>query len=362
MGTGSLLTVILINIGPLYAWAGIDATAADIASRYLMAVAWGAPPIMFYVALRNVSEGLGHTVPPMIIAGSILPLNALLNYAFIYGKFGFPEMGGVGSGYATAIVFWIELLVMLAVIRLPYFRATGLFTRFEPPNLATMRSIIWVGIPIGFTMFLEMAVFSVVGFLIALQGVAQVAANSVAGNINWATYVIPVSLGAAASIRVGYYVGANDYAAARSTAAAVYKFSIIYALVMSVLLVFGRYALVSLFTTDPAVIELAATLLLFVAVYQIVDDSQAVTIGALRGYKDTRVPMIYSLVGYWFIAVPLGYALAEGMILPGLAPGVYGYWAGLTVGLFLVASAVGIRLWQTSGNSARIRQLSALED
>ena len=109
------------------------------------------------------------------------------------------ELGGVGCGYATAIVFWVEILVMLGVVRLPYFRATGLLDKFEWPQLKTILEIAKVGAPIGLTVFLEMAVFSVVGLLIAMEGVTQVAANSVAGNINWATYVIPMSLGAAAT-------------------------------------------------------------------------------------------------------------------------------------------------------------------
>ena len=282
--------------------------------------------------------------------------------ALFTGKFGFPELGGVGCGYATAIVFWVELGLMMIVIRLPYFRQTDAFTKFEWPQLASLRNIIKVGAPIGFTVFLEMAVFSVVGMLIALEGVVEVAANSIAGNINWATYVIPMSLGAAASIRVGFHVGSNDLTAARTTAITVYKFSIAYALVVSLLLIFSRYILVSIFTTDPAVVDIAATLLIFIAVYQLVDDSQAVTIGALRGYKDTQMPMYTSLVGYWFIAVPLGYCLSQGIIAPGLAPGVYGYWTGLTVGLCVVAIAVGIRLWRTSNDPHRIRQLSALEN
>ncbi|MEM9622163.1 MAG: MATE family efflux transporter, partial [Pseudomonadota bacterium] len=360
-GTSTVLVIYLSNISPIYEATGVDPEAARIASEYLAAVAWGAPAVVFYVALRHASEGLGKTVPPMLIAGSILPLNAFLNYAFIYGKFGFPELGGVGCGYATAIVFWVELGLMLAVVRLPYFRQTRLLDKFQWPHWPTISAILRVGLPIGFTVFLEMAVFSVVGILIARIGVAEVAANSVAGNINWATYVIPMSLGAAASIRVGFHVGANDYYAARATAATVYKFSIAYALVVSVLLVLARFHLISIFTNDQEVVEIAAVLLLFIAVYQLVDDSQAVTIGALRGYKDTQMPMYAGLIGYWFIAVPLGYALAEGLIWPGLAPGVYGYWTGLTVGLTLVALAVGWRLWQTSNDHQRIRKLAAIE-
>jgi MATE family multidrug resistance protein len=127
---------------------------------------------------------------------------------------------------------------------------------------------------------------------------------------------------------------------------------------MSVLLVVARYYLIAIFTTDPLVIDIAATLVLFIAVYQIVDDSNAVTVGALRGYKDTQVPMYFGLIGFWFIGLPLGFVLSEGIIFPGLAPGVYGYWAAQTLGLTLVASAMGFRLWHISANSQKILKLA----
>jgi MATE family, multidrug efflux pump len=357
--TAAAILAALLNAAPIYEFAGVDPAASAIAVGYLQAVAWGIPPVVFYVALRHVSEGLGQTRPPMIIAASVLPANAFLNYALIYGEFGFPELGGVGCGWATATVFWIQLLLMLFVIQLPYFRKTGLFERFEGPNAKTIVSMTKIGMPIGLSVFLEMALFSVLGLLIARIGVIAVAANTIAGNLNWLTFVIPMSLGSAASIRVGYHVGAQNLSAARATAATVYKFSLVYALIVSVLLITFRPWLISIYTTDPAVIDMASTLLLFIAVYQIVDDSQAVTIGALRGYKDTRVPMYIALICYWFIALPVGHALAEEIIFPGLAPGVYGYWSGLTLGLSIVAVCVGLRLWHISGNDEKVSRFAA---
>ena len=357
VATGSVLVLAMIFGTQLYEFFDLDPEATEIAKSYLRAAAWGAPPIVFYVALRHSFEGLGQPIPPMIIAGAMIPVNALLNYTLIYGRFGAPEMGGVGCGVATAIVFWLQFTIMLFVCkRSDFFAKLKVFEKFEPPNFAAIKSILIIGTPIGLTIFLEMAVFSVIGVLIARIGVAEVAANSIAGNLNWATYVIPAALGNAASIRVGFHVGARDLIAARSTSATVYKFSLIYALAMSLFLVLARYHLIAIFTTDPIVVDIAATLVLFIAVYQLVDDSNAVTVGALRGYKDTRIPMVFGLVGFWFIAVPLGYLLAEELIFPGLAPGVYGYWAAMTLGLTIVAIAMGIRLWHMSGNEEKILQ------
>ena len=150
-----------------------------------------------------------------------------------------------------------------------------------------MADILKLGVPIGIAIFLEMAMFAVVSFLIAALGVIPMAAHSIAGNLNWLTYVIPMSMGSAAGIRIGFLVGSNDLKAARITAGAVLKFATVYALVVSVLLIIFRVGLVQVYTTDVQVIEMAAALLIIIAVYQLVDDTQAVMIGSLRlqGYN-----------------------------------------------------------------------------
>jgi MATE family multidrug resistance protein len=358
LATSLLTAVIVSNAEGLFRVAGVDDEVARVAMGYLRSAAWGLPPAMVYVCLRFGSEGLGHTRPPMVVAALALPINAVANYIFIFGKFGAPELGGVGCGWATAMVWWVELMMMMWVIRRPYYRATGLLTRFNWPRLREIGSILKVGIPIGITMFVEMAVYSVIGFLIARIGVTELAAHSIAGNLNWMTYVIPMSLGSAASIRVGFYVGARNTQGARQAAATAFFISLGYALLVSALLVLLRLHLVGIYTNDVAVIAVAANLMIFIAAYQIVDDTQATMVGALRGYKDTRVPMLYSLFGYWLIALPLGVVLASGLLpLPPL--GVYGYWGAMTFGLLLVALMVGVRLWRTSRNDSRIARLAA---
>ena len=357
LGSSTVLVSILLNADFLFRLIDIDAEVAAIASAYLVAVSWGIPPIILYVALRHTSEGLGVTRPPMLIAGSVLPLNALLNYAFVYGNWGAPELGGVGCGWATAIVFWVEFLLMMFVVRMRHFRQTNTFATFARPDLAIMRDILKLGVPIGIAIFLEMAMFAVVSFLIAALGVIPMAAHSIAGNLNWLTYVIPMGMGSAAGIRVGFLVGSNDLLAARVTAGAVLKFAVGYALVVSVLLVVLRFSLVQIYTTDIDVIEMAATLLILIAVYQLLDDTQAVMIGSLRGYKDTTMPMVFSLVGYWVLALPLGYVLATGL-LTGHTLGVYGYWLGITAGLAVVAIMVATRLWRMSADPVKILRLA----
>lgn len=356
--TSVILIVLLRNAEMFYrAVGGIDEGVIRVASDYLEAVSWGIPAVMVYVSLRQVCEGLGETWPPMLIAGAVVPVNGFLNYAWIYGEFGFPELGGVGCGKATAVVFWLELLLMLWFVRRPFFRVLGVFSRFEWPQPQALGELSRIGVPIGLSIFVEMAIFSVLSLLISRIGVIDLAAHSIVGNINWLTYVLPMGLGGAASIRVGYFVGADDLAGARRSALTALRVALAYGVLVSVLLLLGRSTLVSLYTIDPEVQAIALLLIVFVAVYQIFDDTNAVAIGALRGYKDTILPMVYGLTGFWLIALPIAVAFGEGAYgLPKL--GVYGYWLGLTIGLFWVAIAGCWRLLATSADPQRIARLA----
>ncbi len=354
-----LCIVVVQNAGFVFSLVSVDPAAAAVAQDYLSATAWGLPAVQLYVVLRYTSEGLGKTLPPMIIAGLALPVNAVLNYVLIYGEFGAPELGGEGCGWATSVVWWLELALISLLLKRPYFRSINLLQRFDWPDWSMQKRIMKIGLPIGLTIFLEMAVFSVVGLSIASLGVIPLAANSIAGNVNWATYVIPSALGSAASIRVGFYVGASNYPGAAFVAKTAFFVSLTYALLISVLLITFRMQIAGLYTRDVAVLELAASLMFFIALYQIVDDTAATMGGALRGYKDTRAPMLYSLLGFWFLALPLGAVLCFGWA--GLEPmGVAGYWAGMTLGLAVVAGCIGWRLISTSRNPARISAFADL--
>ena len=356
--SSAIIITVITHAEPVFTFFNIDPQVADIADRYLNAAAWGIPGVMLYVTLRYVCDGLGHTIEPMLIAGSALIINGILNYILIYGKFGFPEMGGEGCGWATAITMWSEFFLMLLLISKPWFRETGLLNKFEWLHFKNLRSIIKVGLPIGLTMFLEMAVFSVIAFLVGSIGVTSLAAHSIAGNISWATFVIPMSLGSAASIRVGYFVGTKDFAYARQVSKTAFQISLVYSLFASILLISTRHLITTIYSNDLMVLELASSLLIIVAIYQIVDCSQATIIGALRGYKDTRVPMVYSFIGYWVLAMPIGIVLGFGYLWGPL--GVYGFWTGLGFGLFFVCILAGRRLYQTSHDDERIRALATI--
>ena len=349
--------LIVIYSKPLFALFAIDPEATDVAVRYLRAAAFGLPAGICYYLLRSASEGLGRTVGPMVIAGLALALNGFLNYTFIYGAFGAPELGGEGCGWATAIMMWFELAAILLLSRFRYFRETGLWKRIGRVDWRQIRHILKVGVPIALSSFVGMVLFTVVSFLVGSLGVTPVAAHSIAGHINWATFVVPMSLGTAAGIRVGFCVGAGDVRLAAKVVRTAFAMSLLYALAVSGLLVLLRNRVVAIYSDDAAVTSLAAALILIVALYQVFDDTQGTMAGALRGYKDTRAPMVYSLLGYWVLALPLGAALGFGWwSLPAL--GVYGFWLALCFGLAAVAVAMGVRLYNTSRSPERIARLS----
>jgi len=354
-----VILFLLVRISePLLILFDVAPEAVSIAMAYLKAASWGCPAVMLYVTLRYACEGLGQTLLPMLIAGTTLPINAGLNYVLIYGLFGAPELGGEGCGWATAITMWFELGVMLLVIRRPWLRNTGLFERVLKPKLATIKSILQVGLPIGMTMFLEMTVFSLVSLLVGSIGIAAIGANTIGGNLNWFVFVIPMALGSAASIRVGYHVGAKDYALAAKVARLSVLISATYAFLASLVLVLGREVLPRIYTSDPAVLALTAEVLLIVAAYQFFDCTQATMIGALRGYKDTQYPMIISIIGYWLIALPVGTILGWGLL--GWNLGVLGFWIGLGCGVGFVALFAVVRLYRTSRDVDRISQFSRI--
>lgn len=354
---GALLVFALVSQSEhLFQAIGVDERAIPIAVGYLDAMAFGLVPLAGYFTLRYLCEGMSWTTPAMLIAGSGLLLKIPLNWVFIYGHFGIDPMGGAGCGWSSAIIMFGELLAMLAVVTFSRMRRIGTFAHFSGPNPKEIGRLVRLGLPIAATLFFEVAAFSAVGLMIGRLGVESVAAHQIAGNVNGLTFMIPLALGTAATIRVGYNVGAGDLVRARIAGLVALSSSVLFAAAAAIVLLLGRETIAGLFTSDVAVATLAAELMLFVAIYQFFDDAQATAIGTLRGYKDTRVPMIVTLVVYWGIMIPLGVVLGFGIGVEAL--GVKGFWWGFTLGLGLVAVVVCTRLWWLGHRPERILEFS----
>ncbi len=342
----ALLITIVLHADTVYRAVGADPGAVAISTHYLAATAIGLPGLMLFFVLRFLCEGLGRTLPAMITVGAALVIKGVLNWAFIYGHLGLPALGGVGCGYATAIVMWFEAGVMLLVVRSRAFRSSGLFERFSWPDRARIGALIRLGLPIGLTAFFEIAAFSMVTLLISRFGAEVVAGHQIAMMTNGVAFMVPLGVGMAATIRVGHEIGAERPAGARRAAAAAMLASLGFALCAAAVLVVAGDSIAALASREREVAALASRLIGIVALYIFVDAAQATAIGALRGYKDTRAPMMIALFGYWGVALPVGAALGFGWIGPGF--GIYGFWAGLATGLATVAALLARRLWRTA--------------
>lgn len=359
---GALVMLAMNNVEPLYELVSIDPAAIPVAVAYLDALAWGAIPLLGYFALRYLCEGMSWTTPAMIIAVGALVLKVPLNALFIYGNdtLGVPAMGGVGCGWSTAIVMTAECVAMLIVVGVSRIRASGLYERFDWPNPAILLRLLKLGLPIGLSLFLEISVFAAVTLLVGTLGVNAVAAHQIGSNFGGVMFMVPMAIGMAGSIRVGFNVGAGHLAAARHAAFLACAVAVAIALLLSIGLYFVRDLIASMYTLDAEVRNLGARILVFVAAFQLVDALQVAAIGALRGYKDTFVSMLIALVAYWFVGLPVGAVLGLGL-LGAPALGLDGFWLGLTAGLAVAAVLLGFRLRWLSGAFARIGR-SVAED
>ncbi len=355
---GCLLIVGYRNAGGFYEWLGVDAQAIPVAAEYLRALSWATLPMLGYLVLRYLCEGMSWTLPAMVIAFLGLLLKVPLNYAFIYGFGPIPALGGPGCGWSSVVVVWLEFVVLAVVVVRSRMRATGVFARFSWPDPGQVLRLAKLGGPIGLTMFLEFSMFSMMTLLIGRLGVDAVAAHQIATNVGGLAFMIPMALGMAVAIRVGFNTGAGDLPAARRSGWIAIVVSFAFAAVAAGALLTGRDFVAGLYSTDPAVIVVAAELMIFVAVYQFVDDTQVTAIGALRGFKDTRMPMIIALVAYWAVGLPVGVAFGFGWVEWQGFNGVRGFWVGLTAGLTVAAVVLTARFAWLSGRAEHVQRLA----
>jgi MATE family multidrug resistance protein len=319
------------------------------AAAYLRAVAWGAPALCLVLLLRFFSEGTGHTRPTMLygVVGALL--NIPLNYALMFGKFGLPALGTVGCGIATSIVLWLQFLMLFAYIRTHrHYEPFELWARLEPPDWPAIRELLKVGLPIAGAIFVEGSLFVMAALLIGRLGPLPAAAHLIAINFAALMFMIPVGLSSAVAIRVGNAVGRADPAGAR------------YAGLIGVVIILGVQTvsascmflfpdvIVSLYTEDAVIAPLAVSLLFYAAVFQYPDGLQIVASGALRGFKDTRRPVIYMIIAFWIVGLTLGYHLTFAREM-----GPAGMWIGMIAGLSIASVLLLRRFNHTSRNFLR---------
>lgn len=344
----AMAAVILNSLDPLLLILQLEAEPAHITSGYLFAFSWGFPAVLLMISLRGLTDGLGHTRIIMVFMLLSVSINAPLNYVLIFGKFGAPAMGGVGCGWATTISTWLALLLLLVYLhRARAYKQFRLWTHRCWPDKRHSLELLRLGLPIGFTIFIEATMFSVIALLIAPLGSTTVAGHQIALNVVSVLFMAPLSLGMALTLRISFLIGAGQPDSARLVARSSIILVLIIALSFALLLLLNKDTVAGLYTNEQDVLEVAIHLLFFGALFQIADVLQVNCISALRGFKDTRIPMYIMLLSFWGIGMPLGYVLTfKDWLVESM--GAAGFWIGLIVGLSHAAFWLLIRLFWIS--------------
>lgn len=340
-----IIAVIVVIAGvfalnPILNAMNLEDEVRQTAHGYLVALSLGIIPLFIYNVVRSFIDALGKTRVSMIITLLALPINVLFNYLLIYGKFGFPELGGVGAGYATAITYWLITTISFYIVHkhIP-FSTFGIFRRVHSVSFAKWKEILIIGVPIGLSIFFETSIFAAVTLFMSNFNTATIAAHQSALNFASFLYMIPLSISMALTIVVGFEIGAKRFKDAKEYSWMGVSIAILMAFLCGVFLFMLRTEVAGIYTKDPEVLKLTAQFLIYAIFFQLSDAIQAPVQGSLRGYKDVNVTFIMSLVSYWVIGLPLGYYLGNYTNW-----GAYGYWIGLIAGLAVGAVCLCSRL------------------
>ncbi len=342
---GVVLGIVVAVLGPLLFGAiGVAEEIVPDARRFLHAIAFGAPGLALFFALRGLCEGLGLTRPSLYFSFLGLVLLGPIGYVLMYGRFGVPPLRALGSGIATACVLWIQALAMLGyVLGRRHFRDLGLLARFDRPDWRAIRGLLRLGVPMGVTVFMEASLFIAVALALATLGTDVIASHQIAVNVASVAFMVPLGIAMATTIRVGHAAGGGDAAGVRRAGLAGFGL-VLGTQALSAGVMIGMPGQVALwYTRDPAVIALAAQLLVLAGLFQFSDGIQVAANGALRGLKDTRVPMFLTTLAYWGIGMPVGWWLA---FRGGF--GARGMWIGLIAGLSVAALLLSLRFWRVA--------------
>ncbi|MDJ0938323.1 MAG: MATE family efflux transporter [Woeseiaceae bacterium] len=342
----AVMVAVRFAVPPLLEMIGIDPAFRDLTVGYTQAISYGAAGIFVFLALRFTTEGIGATTPIMITSLFAFALNVFLNYVFMYGKFGFPAMGAVGCGLASAVTMWMIAFVLFTYMATSrVYRDMQLFS-FGPPRMDALREIIVLGVPIAVTITAEAGLFNAVAVMMGTRGTEITAAHQIAINFAATMFMVPLALSSAITVRVGHELGALEFRRARYAGGfGIFVCGIFMACSALFLFVF-RDAVVSLYTDDPVVKGIAISLLFMAAIFQVADGVQIGAAGALRGYKDTRLPMVINTFSYWALGFPLAYLAAVTYRMPPTY-----IWGGFVLGLTAAAVLLTWRYYRVSARA-----------
>ncbi|HEU4763068.1 MAG TPA: MATE family efflux transporter [Gemmatimonadales bacterium] len=343
---GLLLAVLLSIPGVLFLLPGEvvlgalrqPADVVPLAAQYTRATLPGFLPFLAFIVFRQTLQAMNRlaAIVWIVVAGNLV--NVALNYAFIYGHFGAPALGVVGSGWATAVGRTV-LGAGILVLAWRDLRPTLIPFRREVLEWAPLLRMLRVGAPIAVTMSLEYGAFAVVGVMMGWLGTTQMAGHQVALNLASLTFMVPLGVSGAGAVLVGQAIGRGDPDGMRRAAGAALILGVGFMAGTAVLFLLLPGPLAALYTGDPGVYALAASLIPIAGLFQVFDGTQAVTVGILRGAGDTSAPMIINVLGFWLVGIPVSRWFGFG-----LGWGPVGLWWGFVAGLAAVALFLVLRL------------------
>lgn len=335
-----IFALIVFVVFPLIRKMPLEPQVSSIAIEYLLGMSVGLIPLFSYTVLRSFFDALSATRVSMFIILLAAPINIAINYVLIFGKFGFPELGGVGAGYASGITYWIVLSVAwLIAWRSRNFKHYALFRNWQRISLTRWKELLKIGIPIGLSIFVETSIFSVVTLLMSNYTAHVISAHQIALNFTSLLYMIPLSISMGATILVGQSIGGKLTKDAIEYTYLAIGCAVMFSLLSIAILLLFREPIASLYTTDRSIVVLASQFFVFAAFFQLSDAVQAPIQGALRGYKDVTMTFVVGVISFWLLGLPIGMALARYTQL-----GPFGYWVGLIAGLTIGAVILSFRL------------------
>jgi multidrug resistance protein, MATE family len=336
--------VLLWNAQSVMLALGQQPDLATGAAQFLRGYMWSMLPFLLFQAMRHFVAALERPGWILIISLIGIPLNALLSWSLIFGHFGLPAWGLFGGGLGSSIVWMLMALGLgIVIMRQRTFRRYHLFGNFWRPDWRRFATIWRVGLPIAMTLGFEGAVFSAAVYLMGLINAASVAAHAVALQLAALSFMVPMGVGQAATVRVGLGYGRGDAAAIARSGWVAFILGVGFMAAMALVMVAIPEQLVGIFidrsvAANQPVITLAVSFLGVAAIFQIVDGAQVVAAGMLRGLHDTKVPMVFALFGYWVVGIGVGVGLAFWMDMDGI-----GIWIGLAAGLAVVSVLMLLR-------------------
>jgi MATE family multidrug resistance protein len=329
---------------PILVAMGQEPALAAGAQNYVRGLQWAYLPFLFYLVLRSFVTALERPLWALLIVGAAVPLNAFAVWCLMFGRLGFPRLELFGAGLATSLVSATMFAGLAALtLRDRKFRRYHLFGRFWRADWPRFRGLWRLGLPIAATLVFEVSIFNAAVFLMGLVGPTALAAHAIAIQIASLTFMVPLGFSQAVTVRVGRAFGAGDTEGITRAGWTAYAMGVGFMALTACVMLFQPRLLIGAFLDlgrpeNAPVVTLAATFLMFAALFQIVDGAQAVGAGMLRGLHDTRVPMFFAALGYWGVGLPLGVVLGFPVGLAGS-----GIWIGLAAGLASVAALMTVR-------------------